>query len=610
MDDSIDAAVAGQGDGEKPRQPYTTTTILTDPQMQITNRTLDRSDGMVQILGAGTNIAQYELIRELGRGGMGVVFLARDTRLGRRVAIKFLSRRRPNSIERFVAEARITARCEHDNIVAIHDVGEAHNYLYMVLEYLRGITLRTWLKQRWGSTDDPREEPKPAEAYLSTTPAPVSPTMAVKIMVPVVRALVHAHGLGLIHRDLKPANIMLGDNGTIKVLDFGIAKVLEHSVDEVAELTTARDESNSTLDDTEDDIGSLWSRDGVMTRQGAVLGTVRYMSPEQVRGDEVDARSDIWAVGIMLWELIAGRHPFSSVPSHELHQVITDSTPTPTIATQSALGSALSPIIDRCLHKDRDQRIATAQTLLDELEVLLPESTATAQAELLHVANPFAGLAAFQESDATRFFGREREIASLTAQLRSQCLITVAGPSGAGKSSFVRAGVIPALKRSGQRWQAVIARPGREPIAALAGILAQLDEPESDTSRNPDHSHVAAAGARDAVIATLRAQPGYVGAALRARCKQQRCRMVLFIDQFEELYTLSADNEERALFIRCLEGVADDAASPLRVILAARLDFLDRLAEDRAFSEEITRALVLLPAMRRSELSLALTRPV
>ncbi|HWN67530.1 MAG TPA: protein kinase, partial [Haliangium sp.] len=162
----------------------------------------------------GTRIGQYELIRLLGLGGMGEVHLARDLRLGRLVAIKHLRASSPGLAERFLREARTTARCMHENIVVIHEVGEDVEHggdPYMVLEYLEGQTLRQWLREH---------------AVNAGEHAPVPPGRAVELMLPVVRALAYAHERGIVHRDLKPENVMITRSGSIKVLDFGIAKLL------------------------------------------------------------------------------------------------------------------------------------------------------------------------------------------------------------------------------------------------------------------------------------------------------------------------------------------------------------------------------------------------
>src|SRR5215510_4078419 len=162
----------------------------------------------------GTRIGQYEIIRELGRGGMGAVYAARDTKLGRKVAIKFLYGNNPELTARFILEARATARCNHENIIVIHEVGEHDGNPFMVLEYLQGAPLTQLLQ-------DGRKLP---------------PAQAVELIVPVVRALTVAHAHNIVHRDLKPDNIFVTDSGTVKVLDFGIAKLLHQEDDDGAPL--------------------------------------------------------------------------------------------------------------------------------------------------------------------------------------------------------------------------------------------------------------------------------------------------------------------------------------------------------------------------------------
>jgi len=422
----------------------------------------------------GSTVKHYELLRKLGQGAMGTVYLARDTTLGRLVAVKVLRIHTGPSTERFLIEAQATARCRHDNIVVIHEVDDLHGYPYMVLEYLEGRTLREWIAQR----DRPAVSDPAADGDARS--GLVSPSLAIELLLPVVRALACAHQLGIVHRDLKPENIFLTCGGRVVVLDFGIAKRLEPS-----EL--------SAID------AAAWPHD----------------------------------------------------PGAELTQ--------------------------------------------DE------------------EASPFAGLAAFQEEDTERFMGREREILSLIGRLRNQPLLMVAGPSGAGKSSCVWAGVIPALKRSGERWEAMIVRPGRRPLAALADLLAQI----APVTGEDLHTTAVEASAPDpsspdVLPGAFHTQPGLVGARLRAHCRRAggRQRILLYVDQFEELYTLCADAAERAAFVACLEGVADDASSPLRVMLSIRSDFLDRMAEERHFLAEVTRALFFLRPMGRDGLRDALTRPL
>jgi serine/threonine protein kinase len=547
----------------------------------------------------GAWIGQYELIRPLGRGGMGEVHLARDLRLGRLVAIKRLSAHVPELVERFLREARTTARCMHENIVVIHEVGEQDGHPYMVLEYLEGQTLRQWLRER---------------AAAAGEQVPVPPGRAVELMLPVVRALACAHERGIVHRDLKPENVMLARSGTIKVLDFGIAKLLSAPRHD--------GEGDGGIPD-----GAIDAVSGRVFNHGAVhssalIGTLPYMSPEQMNAGVIDHRSDIWTVGIMLFELVTGRHPVPTYSMGDLLRIADADEPMPgVLEVMPDPGPDMGPlagIIDRCLLKHPQHRTPSARALLTELEALAPGR------RLMLVGNdgsPFAGLAAFQEADADRFFGRDRDIDQVVTELRSRPLVTVVGPSGAGKSSLVRAGVIPALKRSGEGWDAHVVRPGREPLAALAAVLGGLTHRHGssadtgDTGPSGDELSAplgdsAASAVLGPLIERMRAEPGYLGARLRARATSKLRRVLVFVDQLEELYTLGAAADERAAFLACLAAVADDATSPLRVILSMRSDFLDRMTEDRRLGAEVTRSLVLLPPMDRDCMREALLRPV
>jgi energy-coupling factor transporter ATP-binding protein EcfA2 len=322
----------------------------------------------------------------------------------------------------------------------------------------------------------------------------------------------------------------------------------------------------------------------------------------------------------MLFELACGRHPIAGRSLGELMRVADEDEPMPGVLEampdRGADVGSLAGVIDRCLLKDPRHRTPNARTLLAELEALAPGRRATLVGD---DGNPFAGLAAFQETDADRFFGRDRDIDHVVTELRSRPLVAVVGPSGAGKSSLVRAGVIPALKRSGEGWDAHVVRPGREPLAALAAVLAQVHSSSRDTGPAGDGAAAALAdSAASAVLAPLvermRAEPGYLGARLRARAGSKLRHIVVFVDQLEELYTLGASPDERAAFLAALAAVADDAASPLRVILSMRSDFLDRLTEDRRddrrFGAEVARGLVLLPPMDRDGMRQALLAPV
>ncbi|AUX42651.1 ATPase AAA [Sorangium cellulosum] len=523
---------------------------------------------------AGDRVGHYELLRELGRGGMGVVFLARDLRLARLVAIKLLSKLSGTRVQRFLVEAQATARCKHEHIVTIHEVNEHDGFPYMVLEYIEGQSLRAWMNQR-----------KPADAPGRARAAPVPPGLAVEMMVPVARALARAHTSGIVHRDLKPENVMLDASGAIKVVDFGVASLRDHEASPVAERPVAEDMR--------------------LTRTGALVGTLPYMSPEQWAGKEIDASSDVWAVGVMLHELVLGAHPLAPCRMADLIAVAQLDQPMPEVSARHPEVGALGAIVDRCLRKRKAERFASAQELLAELLPLLPGRR---EIHLGADESPFAGLSSFQEGDADRFFGRAQDLAGVVARLRNQPLLAIAGASGVGKSSLVRAGVIPALKRSGEGWEALVLRPGREPMAALVELFSH-----PAVTLSADVQELAPQGgaaARAALATRLGAEPGLLGAALRAWANRTQKRLLLFIDQFEELITLGAPAEARAAFLACLEGIADDASSPLRVVLSVRSDFLERMAEHEHFLAAMTRGLVFLRPMGREGLREALVKPV
>jgi hypothetical protein len=328
------------------------------------------------------------------------------------------------------------------------------------------------------------------------------------------------------------------------------------------------------------------------------------MSPEQLDGSDVDSRSDIWAVGIMLYQMVTGKHPVIN-DEGSLHAALIDiaslELPMPSISERRSDLGPLAAIIDRCLLKDRAHRVRDAHVLLEELEALVAGRRG---ATLRQDGNPFAGLAAFQEADADRFYGRDREVGAVLARLRSCPLVALAGPSGVGKSSLARAGVIPLLKRSGEGWDTFVVRPGHRPLAALRAILVDLA-----VATTGNHAAAMAGDSGDPELDLL-AAPGQLGAMLRIWARRTRRRVLVFVDQLEELYTLCADPAERAAFVACLDGVADDAASPLRVVVSIRSDFLDRLAEHRALADRVGNGLMLVPPLDRDGLRDALIRPV
>jgi serine/threonine protein kinase len=519
----------------------------------------------------GVRINQYEIIKMIGEGGMGTVYLARDLRLGRRVAIKFLQSQQPELTQRFLIEARATARCEHDNIVRIYEVGEHNGMPYMVLEFLNG---------------------KPLTHHIKNGQR-LPYTRAVEVMTQVLRALEIAHGQGIVHRDLKPDNIFILDSGGIKVLDFGIAKVLE------AQQQPVQMSSNAIRIPSPLELAT--GSNASLTRHGTIMGTLKYMSPEQWGiGIEIDRLSDIWACGVLLHRMVCGRHPLHPLDGNQLVVTAMLELPMPSMAEAAPTDcpKELVQVVDRCLMKVKEQRWQSAADLMRAVEPFLPGRKT---AEIKIDESPYAGLSSFQEADADKFFGRSREIAAMVTRIRDRPMMAVVGSSGVGKSSFVRAGLVPALKRSGEQWETLVVRPGRKPMEALSAITAPMMATAANLADEMEE--------QKKLVEKLRREPGHLGHLLRGRARRDSRRILLFVDQFEELFTLVHEATERAAFMACLAAVADDATSPLRVVLSVRSDFLDRIAEDQAFVAEITQGLFFLGPPNRASLRDAIVQP-
>lgn len=520
-------------------------------------------------------IGRFEMIREIARGGMGQVFLARDTKLGRKVAIKFLLNDDPSFVARFMIEARATARCEHENIVAIFEVDEHEGLPFMVLEYLEGKTLTQVLETKQ------------------------TPRQIVELMISVGRALERAHEHGIVHRDLKPSNIFITERGVVKVLDFGVAKLFttqsgegdfpDHvsgssavegtqpgaptrnalpasptrgtqpgALGRALETAGAGQAPRATTIETDNYV--------TFSANGALVGTLPYMSPEQWGADAVDHTSDIWAVGIMFWRALLSIHPAGSMAPEKLKARLTDlATPLTSIGVRDpGLPKALVRIIDKCLAKSKSQRYQSAAELLTDLVAFNAPSSERGEDYC-----PYRGLAAFGESDATYFFGRSAEIRTAVGQLDVWPLLAVVGPSGVGKSSFVHAGVVPAVRQTaGGHWDVKVIRPGRSPLSSLAAALSEFsDDPGRVTN----------------LLTQLGTSPGLFGVELRAHAKRSRQHVLLVVDQLEELFTLCNNEVEQKTFLAALLAAADDPSAPVRVVMSMRADFLDRLGGHKYF---------------------------
>ena len=276
----------------------------------------------------GQTINQYKIISPLGAGGMGEVYLAEDTRLRRKVALKFLPlllTQDKAHLRRFELEARAVAALSHPNVCTIHEVIQTREGRHcIVIEYVEGITLRDRM-----------------------TTNPLKMNEAVDIAIQIASALSAAHAAGIVHRDIKPENVMLRADGYVKVLDFGLAKLTEK-----ADVADSQNETRPIE---------------LKTTPGVLMGTVGYMSPEQARGLPVDARTDIWSLGVVLYELVAGRKPFDGPTPTDI--IISIAEREPAALSQSAPEAvSLEPVITKALAKDRRERYQTAQEVLTDLK--------------------------------------------------------------------------------------------------------------------------------------------------------------------------------------------------------------------------------------------------
>ncbi len=352
---------------------------------------------MSKELSPDTTLSHYRIVSKIGAGGMGEVYLAQDTKLDRKVALKILPAEvaaNPGRLERFRREARAVAALNHPHIVTIYSVEEADGVHFLTMELVEGQAL---------------------DRLIPESGLPLNRLLG--IAVAFVDALVAAHKKGIVHRDLKPANVMVTKDGRVKLLDFGLAKVAgpRGGAQADSELPTE-----------------------MLTREGLVLGTVPYMSPEQVSGRAVDHRTDLFSVGVILYEMASGRRPFEGGSTAELASAILRDTPPVVTEVRSDLPGKLAHIIRRCLEKDARQRFQTARELVNGLRDLVGESGTTREAFAgIEIVPPVPSVTAGRERHP--FVGRDQERAALgrmleeTAQGRGG-VVLLGGEPGVGKT--------------------------------------------------------------------------------------------------------------------------------------------------------------------------------
>ncbi|HUH06094.1 MAG TPA: SUMF1/EgtB/PvdO family nonheme iron enzyme, partial [Kofleriaceae bacterium] len=567
---------------------------------------------------------EYRLLRLLGRGAMGQVYLAHDNLLDRPVAIKFITQYGDAAARaRFLTEARAAARLQHPNVVTIYRVGEIGDKPFIVSEFLRGRSM------------DQVAKPVPWERAL-------------ELGLGLVRGLAAAHRAGVLHRDVKPANSILTDDGEVVLVDFGLAKLADPSesisraraelppvalmpgsepvpatedlaltgglgsAETLSPEVDATTRGGTGLEETSlDDIGGSATRadsptggqteaidsapfgspptGSSVTGDGAVMGTPYYMAPEAWRAEAATRATDVYAVGVVLYELCTGRPPYRELPVPELARAACEQDAPPIAGRVEAIDDGFAAIIDRCLVRDPAGRFASAEELRDALE----RCSAPRRDLPLPEGNPYRGLLPFEAEHRGVFFGRESESAAVVERLRSLGLVVVAGDSGVGKSSLVRAGVAPLIQRGaidqGRVWDLISLVPGRQPTSALAvALAAHLGVGESELADELDTDQ------------------GALARRLRLHAGRDRGTLLL-VDQLEDLVTL-ADPDQASSVGWALARMVDPGPG-LRVVVTVRADYLARVAALPGVGEDIGRHLYLVRPLTAEGVRAAIEGP-
>lgn len=522
----------------------------------------------------GKEVRGYQLHERIGAGGFGAVYRAYQPLVKRDVAIKIILPQfanQPEFIRSFEIEAQLVARLEHLHIVPLYDYWREPNGAYLVMRWLRGGSLRNLLMHG----------PLPLED-------------ASKLLDQVAGALTVAHRRGVVHRDIKPDNILLDEEQNVYLTDFGIAQDLE---------------ANHT------------------TRGGDTFaGSLTYTSPEQIKGERSTPLTDIYSLGVLLYEIICGEHPFpQAAPPQLVFKHLSEPLPSvlerfpdmpPEVdtviqrATAKAPAERFNDALEMARALRRAARAARHQTpfLHDDLGVgeapPIIDTTPTGRIPLPDVETPYKGLRPFQTVDADEFFGREqlvnrlvRRLADYTDEPRAR-ILAVVGPSGSGKSSVVKAGLIPALHRGdvpgSENWFTVELVPGHDPFAEIeSALLSQAVTP-------PDEGLMAL---------MLNDSNGLGEAVKRVLPADESSQLVLFFDQFEEVFTLLDDENQRVHLFDSLSAAIADPDSRLFVIFTLRADLYDRPLMYPRFGELMRKRTEVVLPLKPEELERAIVEP-
>ena len=470
-------------------------------------------------------LGRFKIGGRLGEGSSGAVFVADDPTLARPVAIKFLAAEPDPAARRdFLLGARAAAGvASHPNVAAVYDHGEDRERPYIVTELVRGRS-------------------------LAALERPMLWTQALPLAIGIARGLSAVHGGSVVHCDLKPANIMVTDTGVVKLVDFGLARVQRQAA-------------------------------GAAARR--YVGTRDYWAPELWTGTAPTPRSDVYAAGVVIYELIAGHTPFAAIAIDGLGDAVTTLTP-PALQTDPRVAA----LVARCLARAPHERYADGAELLAALERIEQSRHGGVRVD----ENPYRGLRAFEAAHRAVFFGRGLEVSQIVEHLRTRPVVVVAGDSGVGKSSLCRAGVAPALVDGTlgdhRSWRVATMVPGGQPMQALKAAV--------DAALGADALPAAALAEPAEVVRVLVERPGSDG-------------VVVVVDQLEELITVSDDAQRRA-FDAVLTGLAE-RIGPVRVVATVRADFVYDLAALPALRRVLARTLYFVTPLAPERLRDVITGP-
>ena len=508
------------------------------------------------------SIRGYELDECIGEGNFGVVYLARQLQTDRQVAIKVIRPVFANQVDfirRFEKEALLVARLEHPHIVPLYDFWREPNGAFLVMRWLRAGSLQTALKFGAWETET-----------------------SIKLVRQITGALAYAHARGVVHRDIKPANILLDEDGNAYLSDFGIATDFENLPGTPSPFI----ETSSS----------------------------EYASPEQITGESITPRTDIYSLGLVIYEMLTGEHPFSNLSNEEMrYKQLNESLPS-LRESNLEFPSILDDVIQKATTKDPDERYPNVLSLNAAFERLLaPVEVIEASPSLPEPENPYKGLQPFLEADADDFFGREAFVDQLLSRLAQPKIesveskgeivertharfLAVIGPSGSGKSSVVRAGLIPALNRGAlpgsEDWFVVSMHPGEHPLEELENALLRI-------AVYPPIS----------LMEEIRSDRQGLLRAIQRCLPDIDGQLVLLIDQFEETFSLVEDEDERDHFVNSLYTAVTAPDSPLVLILTLRADFYDRPLHYPEFGDLVRLHQETVLPLSSEELSRAVSCP-